>query len=873
MTSLKRKILLTGFVFFLVLFSDNAGQVHAQISTAPKIPVTSTPQQTTPTDAQMAKDKDVTRCEGEEASVIAECAKAPVTNSSRPIVRGNRRYICSAGKISQSDMTTTHSVGGKVDCATETQVAKETGNPACANLVGGKVTEDKNYCRWGTRELPLAGGMTSADVEDLKKKTKIKCAELRDVQTSSKIINYKTLSAQAATAATIPKQKKVLVICAEDQGDLQKYQEGRSATLQTISTAQPEKTIPEKAVVGSVQTPTNTANNAPIANKPLAGTVPTSPQVQQPGKQVVGAVGTPSQSVPSVTNTAPTTPKQEPFVTTNPGTPATQQPTPTQGTQQQTVPQAPIAQQAPVQQAPIAQVAPVTQPGKTPDTQNPNKYAYNSNLSNYAPANPTGTAPKAYTPSSSTSFFDTLFNRQPEPTQKSTPIIQNIYVAQNYPQNLLNGQLPQKSTPEKITPKDTTKKIDAPVKLDSTTKPLPEKEEAETEQSRLLKAILNAPSIEEVMERGGYDYQKVVNDSAKKVTEIKNVAPDKKSEEQEKVPDEVLTVKKTPPQQKIAPAQPILATADPKLNKPPVVEPEGSERTVLQNLFAQEIQNPDFALSKNNLAQNSQRRVTSEKPETVLQIAYTQLQSAIKKIPTAPKQDLSRAERDTLASQLLSLSEYLSGNTFGADPTTAETMNTVSRQLELAATDMAGNTPPATLLNSLKVAYGELSLEQAALKKSTYAGPEPKKFSDWTPAYFEAYKKEVADALDASKNPTAIKLYRDALSRLNTAELFKKSNQTYWNSEADLAEAKTKISLAGALERNTKLSLPETGSDVAESEEVRDTTDSAPQTNPEGIRGSPTPTKNMPGTTEVTPPANAPVQKSIIGKILSWFGW
>ncbi|MFZ2707065.1 MAG: hypothetical protein WAY88_02975 [Minisyncoccia bacterium] len=799
-----------------------------------EIPVTTGNQTDEAALAATAKDKGYAKCQENNKQAIAECKRMPQGGSTKS------GYLCEkGGTIKPENLKSDMPDRKKIDeCKTEAEIGKEFGKD-CANEEGVTLAEAfKKRGMCPSREIVHGWHPTKKEFESKKKELEalgVTCIIHRGPFKDEPIRKVNLFKPQILVAqtvkATTPKDEGDAVICVTDQD---KY---------PIASARESDRLAQQAAT------------QPATQQPQAVTKEKVPAATQPATQQPQAAA------------------REPFVTTNPGTPATQQPTPTQGTQQQTVPQAPIAQQAPVQQAPIAQVAPVTQPGKTPDTQNPNKYAYNSNLSNYAPANPTGTAPKAYTPSSSTSFFDTLFNRQPEPTQKSTPIIQNIYVAQNYPQNLLNGQLPQKSTPEKITPKDTTKKIDAPVKLDSTTKPLPEKEEAETEQSRLLKAILNAPSIEEVMERGGYDYQKVVNDSAKKVTEIKNVAPDKKSEEQEKVPDEVLTVKKTPPQQKIAPAEPILATADPKLNKPPVVEPEGSERTVLQNLFAQEIQNPDFALSKNNLAQNSQRRVTSEKPETVLQIAYTQLQSAIKKIPTAPKQDLSRAERDTLASQLLSLSEYLSGNTFGADPTTAETMNTVSRQLELAATDMAGNTPPATLLNSLKVAYGELSLEQAALKKSTYAGPEPKKFSDWTPAYFEAYKKEVADALDASKNPTAIKLYRDALSRLNTAELFKKSNQTYWNSEADLAEAKTKISLAGALERNTKLSLPETGSDVAESEEVRDTTDSAPQTNPEGIRGSPTPTKNMPGTTEVTPPANAPVQKSIIGKILSWFGW
>jgi hypothetical protein len=181
--------------------------------------------------------------------------------------------------------------------------------------------------------------------------------------------------------------------------------------------------------------------------------------------------------------------------------------------------------------------------------------------------------------------------------------------------------------------------------------------------------------------------------------------------------------------------------------------------------------------------------------------------------------EFTQLERDKHTAQLIAASEQLSGAAYTADYDTSQVLNDAARAAELAAFMIAEHSDAKTVSESLRSIFVTLTpltqKELVALKTPTGT------VAEWSEQHFTLIKYKIESALERAENPKARELYQKALSHVNTAELYRKSDQKYWNSSADMKEAIRTIGLAAALERSYQADTQE-GKEAVQKQQAKE---------------------------------------------------
>lgn len=164
--------------------------------------------------------------------------------------------------------------------------------------------------------------------------------------------------------------------------------------------------------------------------------------------------------------------------------------------------------------------------------------------------------------------------------------------------------------------------------------------------------------------------------------------------------------------------------------------------------------------------------------------------------------ELTQLERDRHASQLMSISEQLAGSAYGADYDTTQVLNDTARASELTAFMVAEHADNTAIVDSLHTIFATLT----PLTKSDPVALTPPTGSvyEWSEQHFALIKYKIETAMEDTRNDKARELYARALSLVRSAELYKESDQQYWNSSADIKDAVRTLSLATALDRASR---------------------------------------------------------------------
>ena len=771
--------------------------VYAQQSTAaPRVTVptastpipaatTPRPQVDNPSPADLKKrmesEKPYSDCKKNEQELekrICNTGPSAGANMSRSV--NGRTYECEKGKLkSASGLTPRPNGQGGFECITEREVADRTGNPACANLSGSTNPADPNTCVAGLRPIPTGASLTLAEVQKMKERTGIRCMLFKGkLVENQKKSRFSDITPERQIAATTG-DKAELEVCGDDAHKLQ----------------------------GS------TAAQAAPDPKPLATTAAAAPK--------------PDPKPLATTTAAPTRPDTQPLATTNAATavPAKPDPRPLATTTAAQQPFVPANQQGPVQQP--SQQIPSQQPYQTGNQQptgvqtgRPQQEGGQRQQRDTTPVSAPVRVAQS-TPQRESWISSWLSPKQQE-SQAQQPIIINNNNAQPWfiaemkrmEDARLKVEIEKKQLADKLRREaEEKKKTENEKKLaketSSSKQSKTEKVGAEATdvdpQATFLKALMDAPSIEDIAKQYAEEQKKEAQDYAEERT--KTVAAPKALPTQQVVkieqptiaqgrnPQPALSTSQKRPQQAYTDIAPFVEKTEQN-----ITVPTGVMKSSLVSMLDEE------AIKKGIPAPRIEEMPLPEKiafTRTSYTVVVPNIRQTIKTILRADqKGDLTQLERDRHAAQLVALSEQLAGSAYGADYDTTQVLNDAASATELTAFMIAEHADNKAVSDSL---YGIFATLTPLTKSEPVALTPPSgSLKEWSEQHFALIKYKIETAMEDTDNEKAKELYTRALSLVKSAELYKDSDQQYWNSSADIKEAVRTLSLATALDRASR---------------------------------------------------------------------
>jgi hypothetical protein len=328
-------------------------------------------------------------------------------------------------------------------------------------------------------------------------------------------------------------------------------------------------------------------------------------------------------------------------------------------------------------------------------------------------------------------------------------------------------------------------------------------------QTTFLKALMDAPSLEEVAKQYEEEQQKereaYANEQTKTTTIAQRPAPTQPSAEVKEtkvVIEEKIEQRQRVAQQTQRRVQPTYSDIAPFTQDAQNAKGENNvpQKSSLVSMLDQE------AIKKGIPAPRIQEIPLPEKiafTRTSYTVVVPTIRQTIKTIMRAyEKGELSQLERDRHATQLVALSEQLAGSAYGADFDTTQVLNDAARATELTAFMIAEHADNKAISDSL---YGVFATLTPLTKSEPVAlTPPTGSLKEWSEQHFALIKYKIETAMEDTQSEKAKELYSKALSLVKSAELYKDSDQQYWNSSADIKEAVRTLSLATALDRASK---------------------------------------------------------------------
>jgi hypothetical protein len=717
---------------------------------------------------------------------------------------------------------------GETKCRTEQDVAKEAGNPACANEGGSANVEDPRTCVGGL-SAPFVADISREELESIRREKGIQCLLYMEpvrppnpsIRAASPQYSASVILTQGAGGAAIKggnaaaeNSRTRFRFCKEDQGALQG---GIQDHIQRVSyTGEPIATVRPAAAEQAVATVKPVVPEKPIAlvkpsEAPIASVKPNSEAVA--AVRPVTGRGVMREAFDPVARPGEVPVDRTPsFVARGESNPYT----------------APTAQ-APA--APAAQVAPVQQPYQTGQQQQQptGVQTGRAQRDTQSQQRDYSSAPRvAQTTSQRESWLSSwLSPKQESQAPQQAPVVINNNNAQPWfiaemkrmEDARLKAELEKKQLADKLKREaDEKQKAEKEKKLaknTSATKQSKAQKDAEDEtteidpQTTFLKALMDAPSLEEVAQQYEEEQQKEREAYAKEQTKTTTIAqrttqaePSAEVKETKLTIEQKLEQKSRTAQQTPRRVQPAYTDVVPFTQDTQNAEDKNNapQKSSLVSMLDQE------AIKKGIPAPRIQEIPLPEKiafTRTSYTVVVPTIRQTIKTIMRAyEKGELSQLERDRHATQLVALSEQLAGSAYGADFDTTQVLNDAARATELTAFMIAEHADNKAISDSL---YGVFATLTPLTKSEPVALTPPSgSLKEWSEQHFALIKYKIETAMEDTQSEKAKELYSKALSLVKSAELYKDSDQQYWNSSADIKEAVRTLSLATALDRASK---------------------------------------------------------------------
>jgi hypothetical protein len=785
---------------------------------APAQPKSDTPQGDKKDDVATKKKKE---CDAKESVREKKCAAAGKGSKQEKDEDGS--YTCKDGKVVGSDKLTLStskkdSKDGKekAGCVTEGQATKDTKSPACSNEPGARDTTDPNTCKLGTTKMLAVPGMSKARAE----KAGIKC--------------YSESSEKQSDGSTL-----VFVTVCNDPED-QKRLRGLTQTASltgivtsdaTVADVPPETKKPVRVAALSGMTANDaTATAADVKQAPAAvkqtpvATIASRESTELPvqAKTVTPGILT---SVRAAADTTPVVGRETGAATTTPISTQQQAISSTSiraGDYATTIAGQTISASQAQTRAPFDTGAQPIDSSGQPRTQRTPFVAYADRQPPQVQSAGYSPSPQVQRQQATPSLFDRITSFlsplrsssepaivPPPPQQPVQPWFVKEVAQRQKDEELQKQQLLQLQRAEKgLGVKGQTSDANKGAATKGATTAAASTSTPDDPEALLLSALLRGPSIEDAVKKYEADG-----------------GQDKKAPDTQKSTDQKTTTTSVP-----AVEGKTLAGDD--LKKEQLVSAKDTKKAPLDDVQAKQVSRyTDISVSQkvtNNesekvasksalltlldeKAQKNGAGVQSAQPVLPAKITYSSdaaYQQQIADFKAGVKQVMKQyttdmpllpMERDMNASKLAALAEEVGGLGASIDQAHAEALYTIARQLELGAFQVAEGQDQKEIYATLQYAFVSLgSLAQAPA--ATLSKP-PESVTKWSDAHFTTIKEKITTAMEHTKNDKARALYQDALSHVDTAALFKGSNQEYWSSTKDMKEALKSLSLATALDR------------------------------------------------------------------------
>lgn len=758
-------------ILFLLAGEVSYAAVNPNEVVAPRAPVLAAPSTVGGAADDKKKQEDRVQkkkkeCDDLNTAREAKCTAA--TGNIRFESDAAGRYQCLDKKLPPQARLRVHVPGaGEPKCVSQSEATAMTGNPACSNERGTTNTSDPATCVNPTFEVTtafLAAGLSAQTVQG----AGIRCFQERTTQVGGRPV-------------------RSYFICGDPE-DQKKFQNlTRQASLVPVASSEIEPGtagVREPVAVATTEKPkpipvaSDVIRREPVAADVVRSDRPVAADTIRVDRPVAGDTIRRDQPVAS-TDVPYTTPRREtvPFD----ASPTRQQPTGVQTGRQDDFNNQPRRQ--PQYNEPIAQSA---------------QSKSSSWLSSWL-------SPKQ---ESQQQPVIVVNNNQPQPWfVAEMKRMEDARARAEAERKLLAEKMRSEKESKTKTQKDNEKKL---VKTTISTKKSEtdkdEKDEREKSQALFLKALMDAPSLEEVAKQYEEE-QKKEEEKYKQQEQGKVVIAQKQTTGGTDKKTEPSNVEQEEQEQKYTRPLPLKRSTQAYSDVTPsedtqvknVPRPKSSLVSMLDN----------EAIRKGIPAPRIEDMPLPEKiafTRTSYTVIVPTVRTTIKTIMRAYQKEtnLSQLERDRHAAQLMALSEQLAGSAYGADYDTTQVLNDAARATELTAFMVAEYAESKVIENSLYAIFSTLT----PLTKSQPVALTPPSGSvnEWSEQHFALIKYKIETAMEDTQNQKARDLYMRALSLVKSAELYKDSDQQYWNSSADIKEAVRTLSLATALDRASRAS-------------------------------------------------------------------